>query len=313
MTDATWSERDIPDQTGRVVIITGANSGIGFDAARALAEHGACVVLACRTRTKAEDARQRMLSTAPNAVIDLVDLDLSDLTSVHDAAAQVTCDYERIDLLIDNAGVMAMPNQRTADGFEMQFGTNHLGHFAFTGLVLPNLTSVDGSRVVIVSSGAHKFGAINFDDLNWEQTYKPWRAYGQSKLANLLFAYELQRRLVLAGVPTIAVACHPGGARTNLGNAPAGITGKLMEMARPVINLFMQPAEMGALPTLRAAVDLGVEGGEYYGPDGFAEQRGHPVLVESNARSKDRAVAAHLWTVSEELTGVRYPIDPATP
>ena len=178
MSAVNWTERDIPDQSGRVVIITGANSGIGFDAARALAEHGAHVVLACRTRTKAEDAKQRMLRTAPSAVIDIVDLDLSDLSSVHEAAEQVTRDHERIDLLIDNAGVMAMPNQRTADGFEMQFGTNHLGHFAFTGLVLPSLTSVDGSRVVIVSSGAHKFGAIDFDDLNWEGNYKPWRAYG---------------------------------------------------------------------------------------------------------------------------------------
>lgn len=306
MADPKWSERDIPDQTGRVVLITGANSGIGWDAARALAEHGARVVLACRTRTKAEGARDQILERAPGATIDLVDLDLSSLASVREAAAKVTGDYERLDVVVNNAGIMAVPNQRTADGFEMQFGTNHLGHFAFTGLVLPRLRSVDGSRIVNVSSGAHKFGKIDFDDLNWEQQYSPWRAYGQSKLANLLFTYELQRRLVAAGVPTITVACHPGGSRTNLGTTPAGLKGRLMEMVRPAINLFMQPADMGALPTERAAVDPGVRGGEYYGPDGLAEQRGHPVLVDSNDRSKDLAVAARLWSVSEELTGVHY-------
>jgi len=304
--DLQWSERDIPDQTGRVVLITGANSGIGWDAARALAEHGARVVLACRTRAKAEEARDRILERAPGATIDLVDLDLSSLASVREAAAKVNRDYERLDVVVNNAGIMAVPNQRTADGFEMQFGTNHLGHFAFTGLVLPRLRSVDGSRIVNVSSGAHKFGKIDFDDLNWEQQYSPWRAYGQSKLANLLFTYELQRRLVAAGVPTITVACHPGGSRTNLGTTPAGLKGRLMEMVRPAINLFMQPADMGALPTERAAVDPGVRGGEYYGPDGLAEQRGHPVLVDSNDRSKDLAVAARLWSVSEELTGVHY-------
>ncbi len=306
MADLQWSEHDIPDQTGRIALITGANSGIGWDAARALAEHGARVVLACRTRSKAQDAKERILDRAPGATIDLVDLDLSSLASVREAAAQVTGDYEHLDVLVNNAGIMAVPDQRTADGFEMQFGTNHLGHFAFTGLVLPRIRSVGGSRIVNVSSGAHKFGRIDFDDLNWEQQYSPWRAYGRSKLANLLFTYELQRRLSGAGVPTIAVACHPGGARTNLGTAPAGLKGRLMEMVRPVINLFMQPADMGALPTERAAVDPGVQGGEYYGPDGLAEQRGHPVLVESNDRSKDRAVAARLWSVSEELTGVHY-------
>ena len=308
MTEVKWTERDIPDQTGRVAVVTGANSGIGWEAARALAEHGARVVLACRTRSKAEDAKDRILRRAPGATIDLVDLDLSDLASVREAAERVAGDHDRLDLLVNNAGIMAVPDQRTADGFEMQFGTNHLGHFAFTGLVLPRLSSVEGSRIVNVSSGAHKFGAIDFDDLNWEQKYSPWRAYGRSKLANLLFTYELQRRLAGAGVPTIAVACHPGGSRTNLGTTPAGLTGKLMEMVRPAINLFMQPAEMGALPTERAAVDPGVEGGEYYGPDGFAEQRGHPVLVESNDRSRDAAVAARLWSVSEELTGVHYEI-----
>jgi NAD(P)-dependent dehydrogenase (short-subunit alcohol dehydrogenase family) len=308
MTEIKWSERDIPDQSGRVALVTGANSGIGWEAARALAERGASVVLACRTRSKAEDAKDRILEGAPNATVDLVDLDLSDLASVRKAATRVTGEYERIDLLINNAGVMAVPNQRTADGFEMQFGTNHLGHFAFTGLVVPCMTPVEGSRVVNVSSNAHKFGKIDFNDLNWEQKYSPWRAYGQSKLANLLFTYELQRRFEAAGVPTIAVACHPGGSRTNLGNAPAGITGRLMEMTRPVINLFMQPADMGALPTLRAAVDPAVTGGEYYGPDGFAEQRGHPERVESNARSKDAVVASRLWSVSEELTGVQFEI-----
>jgi NAD(P)-dependent dehydrogenase (short-subunit alcohol dehydrogenase family) len=311
MTATMWTERDIPDQAGRVAVVTGANSGIGWEAARALAEHGAHVVLACRTRSKAEDARQRILRTAPDAMIDLVDLDLSDLASVRKGAALVTDEYERIDLLVNNAGVMAVPSQRTSDGFEMQFGTNHLGHFAFTGLVLPHITPVDGSRVVNVSSNAHKFGKIDLNDLNWEhKKYSPWRAYGQSKIANLMFTYELQRRFELAGVPTIAVACHPGGSRTNLGNAPAGITGRLMELTRPVINLFMQPAAMGALPTLRAAVDPGVRGGEYYGPDGLGQQRGYPQRVSSNARSKDADVASRLWTTSEELTGVRFDIDP---
>lgn len=305
---ARWTEADIPDQSGRTAVITGANSGIGFDAARALAEHGARVVLACRTRSKADDARARMLTTAPSATIDLVDLDLSDLGSVRACADTLRAEYPRIDLLIDNAGVMALPEQRTAQGFEMQFGTNHLGHFALTGLVLGSLLAVEGSRVVVVASNAHKFGAIDFDDLNWERRYKPWRAYGQSKLANLLFTYELQRRLTAAGAQTAALACHPGGSRTNLGTAPANLVGKVVGLARPLVNLFMQPAEMGALPTLRAAVDPDARGGEYYGPDGMGEIRGYAVRVDSNAASKDTAVAARLWEVSEQLTGVTYPL-----
>jgi NAD(P)-dependent dehydrogenase (short-subunit alcohol dehydrogenase family) len=295
-----WTEADIPDQAGRVALVTGANSGIGFEAARALAEHGATVLLGCRNQAKATDALSRIQAAAPGATSEIVPLDLSDLDSIRAAAESITARYDQLDLLINNAGVMALPKQSTKDGFEMQFGTNHLGHFALTGHLLPLLLGTPNSRIVSVSSNAHRMGRIAFDDLSGDKSYSRWARYGQSKVANLLFTFELQRKLAAAKADTIAVACHPGGSNTELGRD----AGLLMKLSQPVAKLLMQSAEMGALPTLRAATDPAVQGGEYYGPDGLGEMRGHPKKVGSSAYSKRADVAAQLWTLSEELTGV---------
>jgi NAD(P)-dependent dehydrogenase (short-subunit alcohol dehydrogenase family) len=297
---AKWTEADVPDQTGRVALVTGANSGIGFEAARALAEHGATVLLGCRNPAKAADALARIEAAAPDATVEILPLDLADLASIHAAADDVAARFDRLDLLINNAGVMALPKQSTKDGFEMQLGTNHLGHFALTGQLLPLLLRTPGSRIVSVSSTAHRMGRISFDDLSGDQRYHRWLRYGQSKVANLLFTFELQRKLAAAGAGTIAVACHPGGSNTDL----ARDAGLLMKLAQPGANLVMQSAAMGALPTLRAATDPAVHGGEYYGPDGFGEMRGHPKKVDSTGYSKRADIAAQLWAVSEELTGV---------
>jgi len=304
-----WSEGDVGDQSGRVVVVTGANTGIGYHTAAVLAYRGAHVVLAVRNLEKGNAALSRIVAASPRAEVTLQALDLSSLDSVRSAADSLRSAYTRIDLLINNAGVMWTPQQITADGFEMQFGTNHLGHFALTGLLLDHLLPVRGSRVVTVSSMGHRIRAsIHFDDLQWERRYDRIAAYGQSKLANLLFTYELQRRLAArssAKNATIAVAAHPGTSNTEL-------TRNLPRLVRPAANLFgpvlFQSAEMGALPTLRAATDPAVEGGQYYGPDGFAEQRGHPKLVNSSAQSHDEDLQRRLWTVSEELTGVSFPV-----
>jgi NAD(P)-dependent dehydrogenase (short-subunit alcohol dehydrogenase family) len=300
-----WTTADIPDQAGRVAVITGANTGLGYETAAALADHGARVVLAVRNLDKGKDAAARITAKAPQAEVALQELDLTSLESVRGAAEQLRSSYDRIDLLINNAGVMWTPKSTTKDGFELQFGTNHLGHFAFTGLLLDRLLPVAGSRVVTVSSMGHRIRAdIHFDDLQWERGYSRVGAYGQSKLANLLFTYELQRRLAPHGT-TIAAAAHPGGSRTELArNLPAWAT----PVFRVMEPLF-QGAEMGALPTLRAATDPGVLGGQYYGPDGFAEQRGYPKVVASSEKSHDGEVQRRLWAVSEELTGVVYPVD----
>jgi len=304
MSSQQWTAADVPDQHGRTVVITGANSGIGFEAAKALAERGATVVLACRDTDRAGLAADRIRADAPNADIRITQLDLASLASVRAAAERLRADHLRIDLLINNAGLMIPPYGRTEDGFELQFGTNHLGHFAFTGLLLDRMVGVPGSRIVTVSSNAHKGGRINFDDLQSAQRYSRMAAYGQSKLANLLFTYELQRRLAEAGAQTIAVAAHPGGSRTEL-------TRNTPPLFRPATGILMriigQSAAMGALPTLRAAVDDAVRGGDYYGPDGRSEQTGHPKLVESNALSHDTAAARRLWIESERLTGISYP------
>ena len=298
-----WNENDIPDQTGRIAIVTGANTGLGFDTARALAEHGAHVVLAVRDITKGNAAAGRIAKAAPKASVKVHKLDLGSLESVRTAAAELAAEYPRIDLLINNAGVMyPSPRQTTADGFELQFGTNHLGHFALTGLLLGNLLPVEGSRVVTVASNAHKQGGeIHFDDLQWERRYNRGLAYSQSKLANLLFTYELQRRLAAAKAPTISVAAHPGLAATDLIRHIPGVL-------KPFVPFIAQSAERGALPTLLAATDPAVQGGQYYGPDGIAEWRGDPKLVHSNGKSYDTERQRRLWTVSEELTGVSYPV-----
>ena len=307
-----WEEADVPDQNGRVAVVTGANTGIGYQTAAVLAYRGAHVVLAVRNLEKGNAALSRIVAASSGADVTLQALDLTSLDAVHTAADALRSAYPRIDLLINNAGVMLTPKQVTKDGFELQFGTNHLGHFALTGLLLDHLLPVRGSRVVTVSSMGHRLrAAIHFDDLQWERSYNRGAAYGQSKLANLLFTYELQRRLSASpgtdksAKSTIAVAAHPGSSHTEL-------TRNLPRIIKPVADVFgpvlFQSAAMGALPTLRAATDPAVQGGQYYGPSGFGEQRGHPKLVNSSAQSHDEDLQRRLWTVSEELTGVTFPV-----
>jgi NAD(P)-dependent dehydrogenase (short-subunit alcohol dehydrogenase family) len=305
---AVWTDADIPDLTGQVALVTGSNSGLGLSIARHLAEHGARVLLACRNTTKAEAAADEIRGRVPAAEVETVPLDLASLADVRRAAAALRAAHPRLDVLLNNAGVMALPYRQTADGFEMQFGTNHLGHFALTGLLLEPLLATPGARVVTVSSGFHRLGAIRFDDPNWQRGYRRWPAYGQSKLANLLFAYELQRRLDAAGAGLLSVAAHPGYAATNLqATGPRMQGSSLLERLTDASNaLFAQSAAMGALPQLYAAAAPDVRGGEYYGPDGVGEMWGHPTRVESNARSRDRDAAARLWALSERLTGVTY-------
>jgi NAD(P)-dependent dehydrogenase (short-subunit alcohol dehydrogenase family) len=298
-----WTTADIPDQTGRTAVITGANTGLGYETAAALAAKGAHVVLAVRNLEKGKAAADLIASATPGASVAVQELDLTSLDSIGAAADQLRSDHESIDLLINNAGVMFTPKSTTKDGFELQFGTNHLGHFALTNLLLDRVVAVPGSRVVTVSSVGHRFArGIRFDDLQWERSYSRVGAYGQAKLANLLFTYELQRRL--QGTNTIAVAAHPGGSRTELTrNLPT-----LVAAATRLVEPLFQDADMGALPTLRAATDPGVLGGQYYGPDGFGEQRGYPKIVSSSEASHDTDAQRRLWTVSEELTSVVSPV-----
>ncbi|WP_099023652.1 SDR family NAD(P)-dependent oxidoreductase [Mycolicibacterium palauense] len=294
-----WSTADIPDQRGRTAVITGANTGLGYETAKALAGAGARVVLAVRNPDKGKAAADLISRRTAGAEVSVQELDLTSLASVHAAADALLAGHDRIDLLINNAGVMyPSPRQSTSDGFELQFGTNHLGHFALTGLLLGRLLTTPGSRVVTVSSIGHRFGRIRFDDLQWERSYNRFSAYAQSKLANLLFTYELQRRL--AGTDTIAVAAHPGGSNTELiRHVPAVLV--------PLSRLISQNADKGALPQLRAAVDPSALGGQYYGPDGAFEIQGDPKVVASNDRSHDVAAQRRLWAVSEELTAVTFP------
>jgi NAD(P)-dependent dehydrogenase (short-subunit alcohol dehydrogenase family) len=293
-----WTERDIPDQKGRTAVVTGANTGLGFETARALAARGASVVLAARDTRKGEQAAARIREAARGADVTVQELDLSSLESVRAASAALHDGLPQIDLLINNAGVIYPPKQTTRDGFELQFGTNHLGHFALTGLLLDMLLPVPGSRVVTISS--KMASSINFDDLQSERSYNRNAAYGQSKLANLLFAYELQRRLAPHGT-TISLAAHPGVARTD---GPTVGTRLAFTLISPVMT---QPPALAALPTLRAATDPGALGGQYYGPDGMGQYKGHPQVVTSNAASYDVADQQRLWAISEELTDVKFP------
>jgi NAD(P)-dependent dehydrogenase (short-subunit alcohol dehydrogenase family) len=302
---AKWSAADIPDQSGRVAVITGANTGLGYETAAALAEHGAHVVLAVRNLDKGKDAAARIAAQSPHAEVTLQELDLTSLEAIRAAAEQLRSAHDRIDLLINNAGVMWTPKSTTKDGFELQFGTNHLGHFALTGLLLDRILPVPGSRIVTVSSVGHRIRAdIHFDDLQWEHNYSRVGAYGQSKLANLLFTYELQRRLAPRGT-TIAAAAHPGGSRTELyRNSPA----QVRRIFNVVELLIAQDAAAGALSILRAAIDPGVLGGQYFGPGGVCELQGHPKMVASSAKSHDAGLQRRLWAVSENLTKVTYPL-----
>lgn len=297
-----WTTANIPDQSGRTAVTTVANTGIGYETAAALAAKGAHVVLAVRNLDKGKDAAARIEQATPGAHVQLQELDLSSLDSVRVAADELASRHDPIDLLINNAGVMYTDKGVTADGFETQFGTNHLGHFAFTGLLLDRLLPLAGSRVVTVSSQAHRMrAAIHFDDLQGEHDYDRVAAYGQSKLANLMFTYELQRHL--RGTNTIATAAHPGGSNTELArNAP-----RVQRAVMAAFSPLSQSAAMGALPTLRAATDPGVLGGQYLGPDGFFEYRGKPKVVTSSEQSYDVDIQKRLWAVSEELTGVVYP------
>jgi len=301
-----WTQEDIPDLSGKVAIVTGANSGIGWDTAAALAEKGATVILACRNLTKSQAALDELKARVPGADAVLMQLDLASLDSVRRFVQAFKSSYDRLDLLINNAGIMMVPYGLTADGFESQFGTNHLGHFALTGQLLDKILETPGARVVTVSSVGHRMGSMNFDNLLYENGagYSPTGAYGRSKLANLLFTYELQRRFEAAGVDAAALAAHPGGTNTNLQDEIGEHW--YIKPFMPLMRLYMQDSAMGALPTLRAAVDPQARGGQYYGPGGFMEQRGYPVLVESNDASHNLADARRLWEVSEALTGVSF-------
>jgi NAD(P)-dependent dehydrogenase (short-subunit alcohol dehydrogenase family) len=303
-----WTAGDIPDLSGKTIIVTGGNSGIGYEAAKQLAHKGAHVVLACRDMEKARAAISSISADHRAASLEALPLDLASLDSVRSFAAAFLARHTALDVLCNNAGVMALPYRKTADGFEMQFGTNHLGHFALTGLLLDRILATPAARVVNVSSGAHRFGSIRFDDLQWERGYRKWAAYGRSKLANLLFTYELQRKLSAAAANAISVACHPGYAATNLQAAGPRMEGSTwMESLSEFANrVAAQSAAMGALPTLYAATAADVGGGDYIGPDGLGELWGHPKKVQSNRRSHDTAAAAKLWEISEKLTGVGY-------
>lgn len=296
----TFTEESVPDQAGRTVLVTGANSGIGYEAARVLAGHGARVLIGCRSPERATDAQDRILALHPRAEVEFIALDLADLSSVRSAAERVAQE-PRLDLLINNAGIMIPPREETKDGFESQFGVNHLGHFALTGLLVEKVRATPGSRIVSVSSGAHRAGKIDFDDLNAEKSYSRVGRYSMSKLANLLFTYELQRRLEASGrSDTIAVACHPGVSDTEL----ARYMPTWLVLASSLIRFMTHEPPAAALPTLRAATEPGVRGGQYYGPGGALEFSGPPVLVEPISAAKNEKLARRLWDVSIELTGV---------
>ncbi len=305
MQNKAWTTEQMGEQRGRVALVTGANSGIGFETARALAAKGATVIVACRDRVKGEQAVAAIHRKHPSATVELMLLDLAALAAVRAFADQFLHRFDRLDLLINNAGVMMPPLSRTADGFELQFGTNHLGHFALTGLLLKPLLKTPGSRVVTVASMAHRLGSLEFDDLQWQsRRYDKKRSYGQSKLANLLFTAELQRRLAAAGSGTLAVAAHPGWTHTDLQRHV-----RLFELLNPFMAM---PPWQGALPTLYAATAPEVVPGGYYGPKGWFEVRGYPGPASSSAAARDEDAARRLWRISEELTGVHHALPAAT-
>ena len=301
-----WTTQNMPDLTGKVMIVTGANNGIGFESAKEFARKGAEVILACRSMEKSEGAASAIHAEMPDAKLKPMVLDLSSLQSVRTFAVEFNAAYARLDVLLNNAGIMMVPYGKTEDGFERQLGVNHLGHFALTGLLFDGLHKTPKSRVVNVSSNAHRFGELDFDDLMFdnEDAYTPMKAYGNSKLSNMLFTYEMQRRLEERNADVIAVAAHPGISTTNLANhlAPAF----LMKIVMPLFGWMMQSAAMGALPSIRAAVDPNVVGGQYFGPNGKNERKGYPIVVPSNEASHNEADARRLWQISEELTGVSF-------
>ena len=301
-----WTQNDMPDLSGKVIVVTGANCGLGYEAAKEFARKGARTILACRSTEKAQAALELVKQEIPEAQVESMQLDLASLASVRDFAETFKSRYDRLDILVNNAGIMWVPYQKTEDGFESQFGTNHLGHFALTGLLMDLLFKTPDARVVNVSSVGHRSGTMDFDNLMFEggKGYGRHRAYGRSKLANLLFTYELQRKFEAVYADAIATAAHPGGSNTNLARYVEDLW--YFKALRPVLERMMQGADMGALPTLRAAVDPAASGGEYYGPNGFMEQTGYPVIVQSSEASHNEADARRLWEVSEQLTSIRY-------
>src|SRR5215469_9954521 len=305
-----WTAADVGDLSGRIAVVTGATSGLGLEAARVLAQHGATVVLAGRDQAKMSAAADAIRAAPSAAALETAELDLASLQSVRTAAADLTARFPKLDLLINNAGVMMPPYSLTRDGFELQFGTNHLGHFALTGLLMNSLLAVPGSRVVTVSSNGHRAGRMNFADLQSAKRYQKMAAYGRSKLANLMFTYELHRRLAAARAQTIALAAHPGTARTDLTRHLSSVS--QWAVSNPQLaflnSWWVQDGSMGALPTLRAATDPDAIGGTYYGPDGLFQLTGYPVVVTSSVRSHNREAQRRLWVESEQLTGITYPV-----
>lgn len=300
-----WTTDNIPDLYGKTVLITGANSGIGFETTLALTKKGAHVIMACRSRQKAEEAKEKAITIVPGARISLVTLDLADQGSIRQCAETVMNTHQSLDVLINNAGVMATPYSMTKQGFEIQLGSNYLGHFALTGLLLPLLTSTPGSRVVSLSSSAANFAKIDFDDIMTERKkYKPYEAYGQAKLANLLFALELARRLEESGSKTISVAVHPGVSPTNLQRTSGFLIEKI------VTPLISQPADKAALPSLLAATDPIVKNGTYWGPSGFMNIKGSPGPAPIPKQAKDVTTGNRLWQIGEQMTGVKFNLQP---
>lgn len=303
-----WTTDDIPDLSGKITIITGANSGIGLETARELACKGADIIMACRNMDTAKTAKNAIMKEFPRSKLEIIHIDLAVLKSVYQFAEVFKSKYSSLDILINNAGIMMAPYGKTKDGFEQQFGINHMGHFALTGLLIDHIIKTPHSRIINVSSNAHHIGKIDFDNLMYEggKGYSPTRAYGRSKLANLLFTYELERRFEAAGSKTIAAAAHPGYTHTHLTRY---LEKKwYFRLFSPLGNLIAQKAEMGALPILRAAADPGVIGGQYYGPDSFFGQRGHPIIIKSSQASYDKPTAKKLWEVSEQLTDIKIQI-----
>ena len=305
MSSKDWKINDLPDLTGKNIIVTGGNSGLGYEAVKALSGKGAKVTIACRSMAKGEQAMKAILEVYPKADIDVSELDLADLQSIKSFATKYCQNHDQLDLLLNNAGIMMTPYQLTKDGFESQMGVNHLGHFALTGLLLELLRKTPNSRVVNVSSMAHKQGSMDYDNLLFNRkSYTPLKAYGRSKLSNLLFTYELQRFFESNKLDCKALVAHPGVSDTNLFQH---ITSEwIMNLLKPLVRSIIQPANMGVLPELRAATDLNAKGGEFYGPNGKLEMKGHPVLVQPIAAAQDTESAGKLWEASEKLTGIIY-------
>jgi len=294
-----WTAKDIPDLSDKIAIVTGANSGIGYEIARALSNKNAKVILACRNKENGEAAVRQIVLAYPEAQVELMQIDLSDLSSVQHFSGKFTNHYDRLDILINNAGIMRPPFGKTTDGFELQFGINHLGHFALTGLLLPLIINTSNARIITISSGGERFSKIDLDNLNAEKGYDPGKAYGQSKLANLFFTYELERRFRTTGINAIAAAAHPGWTK----NTKLPLHWPMVRILNPIIG---QKPTIGALPALYAATVQDVEGGAFYGPDGWLGLRGYPTKVKSSNSTCDTDIAAKLWTLSENLTGIIY-------